>query len=100
MPFQRTFRTPLEGDLELLEISNSKGLRMRFFPNGALFAAEHEDGRSRIMLNQMLGSPLGFCITRVLLRTGGSNPFNGTLDEVRLYDVVLSPADILTLAAK
>jgi hypothetical protein len=31
---------------------------------------------------------------------GGGNPFNGTLDEVRLYDVVLTPTDILTLAGK
>jgi hypothetical protein len=28
----------------------------------------------------------------------GTNPFNGALDEVRLYDYALTPAEILTLA--
>lgn len=31
---------------------------------------------------------------------GGGNPFNGALDEVRLYDIALSDAEILTLAGK
>ncbi len=31
---------------------------------------------------------------------GGGNPFNGALDEVRLYDTALSDAGILTLAGK
>jgi len=31
---------------------------------------------------------------------GGGNPFNGAIDEVRLYDVVLTPAEVLTLAGK
>jgi hypothetical protein len=31
---------------------------------------------------------------------GGGNPFNGALDEVRLYDVVLTDAEILALAGK
>jgi len=30
----------------------------------------------------------------------GGNPFNGTLDEVRIYDIVLSEAEILQLAGK
>jgi hypothetical protein len=30
--------------------------------------------------------------------SGGGNPFNGTLDEVRIYDIVLSEAEILELA--
>ncbi len=30
----------------------------------------------------------------------GGNPFNGTLDEVKLYDVVLTPAEVLALAGK
>ncbi|MCX5643404.1 MAG: LamG domain-containing protein, partial [Phycisphaerae bacterium] len=32
--------------------------------------------------------------------SGGGNAFNGALDDVRLYDVVLTPAEILTLAGK
>lgn len=31
---------------------------------------------------------------------GGGNPFNGALDEVRIYDIVLSEAEILELAGK
>jgi hypothetical protein len=31
---------------------------------------------------------------------GGGNPFNGALDEVKLYDTVLTPAEILALAGK
>jgi regulation of enolase protein 1 (concanavalin A-like superfamily) len=31
---------------------------------------------------------------------GGGNAFNGVLDEVRLYDVALTPAEVLTLAGK
>jgi hypothetical protein len=31
---------------------------------------------------------------------GGGNPFSGALDEVKLYDVVLTPAEVLALAGK
>ena len=31
---------------------------------------------------------------------GGGNPFNGALDEVKLYDTVLTPAEVLALAGK
>ena len=30
----------------------------------------------------------------------GGNPFNGALDEIKLYDIVLTPAEILALAGK
>ena len=32
--------------------------------------------------------------------SGGGNAFNGALDEVRIYDIVLSEAEILELAGK
>jgi len=32
--------------------------------------------------------------------SGGGNPFNGALDEVRIYDIILSEAEILELAGK
>ncbi len=32
--------------------------------------------------------------------SGGGNPFNGAIDEVKLYDIVLTPAEIQALAAK
>ncbi|MGO9459405.1 MAG: cellobiose phosphorylase, partial [Rhodomicrobium sp.] len=65
----RTFRTPLEEGLGLTRIKNAAGLEISVLPNGCLFAIEHEAGRGRIMLNQMLGSPLGGSLARILLRT-------------------------------
>ncbi len=65
----RTFHTPCEGELGLLRIKNTAGLKIAILPNGCLFAIEHDDGRGRAMLNQMLGSPLGGSIARILLRT-------------------------------
>lgn len=67
----RTFRTPLESGLGLTWIKNAAGLEIGVLPNGCLFAIEHAGERGRIMLNQMLGSPLGGAITRILLRTAG-----------------------------
>ena len=65
----RNFRTPRESELGLLRIGNAAGLEIAALPNGCLFAIEHGDGGGRVMLNQMLGSPLGGSIGRVLLRT-------------------------------
>ncbi len=65
----RTFRTPRESELGLLRIENAAGLRISVLPNGCLFAIEHDDGRGRIMVNQLLGSPLGGSVARILLRT-------------------------------
>ncbi len=31
---------------------------------------------------------------------GGGNPFNGAIDEVKIYDIALTPAEILALAAQ
>ncbi|MGO9983935.1 MAG: GH36-type glycosyl hydrolase domain-containing protein [Rhodomicrobium sp.] len=66
----RTFSMPLESELGLIRIGNAAGLRISALPNGSLFAIEHGDGHGRIMLNQLLGSPLGGCVVRVVLRTG------------------------------
>ncbi len=30
----------------------------------------------------------------------GGNPFNGAIDEVKLYDIVLTPVEVLALAGK
>jgi len=37
---------------------------------------------------------------RATVTSGGGNAFNGALDEVRLYDTVLSDAEALELAGK
>jgi 1,2-beta-oligoglucan phosphorylase len=68
----RRFHTPRESDLGLLKIANAAGLEAAVLPNACVFAIEHDDGRGRIMLNQMLGSPLGGAIGRILLRTEGA----------------------------
>jgi len=69
----RTFRTPLESGLGLSRIENAAGLEISVLPNGCLFAIEHAAGHGRIMLNQMLGSPLGGSLARILVRTGGAD---------------------------
>ena len=65
----RTFRTPRESDLGILRIANAAGLQIGVLPNGCLFAIEHGNAQGRVMLNQMLGSPLGGSVARILLRT-------------------------------
>ena len=71
----RSFHTPLEGDLGLHRIANGCGLAISVLPNGCLFALEHAHDQGRILINQMLGSPLGGCLGRVLLRVNGDESF-------------------------
>ena len=68
------FTTPRDGDLGLRTISNTTGLSASVLPNGALFALEHQSERGRIMLNQVLGSPIHGGIGRLCLRMGGDAP--------------------------
>jgi 1,2-beta-oligoglucan phosphorylase len=60
--------TPRDGDLGLKYIRNRTGLGVSVLPNGSLFAIEHERDNRRIMVNQVLGSPVGGGITRLYLR--------------------------------
>src|SRR5262245_5149747 len=69
----RTCTTPRDNDLGLRRIANAAGLSVSVLPNGCLFAIEHEQAGSRIMLNQVLGSPVGGGIARLCLRVGGSH---------------------------
>ncbi len=69
-----SFSTPRESDLGCRQIKNRTGLSASVLPNGALFALEHEGERGRIMLNQILGSPLHGGIGRIYLRVGGDAP--------------------------
>jgi cellobiose phosphorylase len=70
----RTRTTPRDGDLGLRRIANGAGLAISVLPNGSLFAIEHQDERGRIMLNQVLGSPIDGGITRLCLRIRGREP--------------------------
>lgn len=71
---KRSFQLPRESGLGLKRITNAAGLDFSALPNGCIFALEHQHGQSRSMLNQVLGSPLGGGIVRLLLRTGGAKP--------------------------
>jgi cellobiose phosphorylase len=70
----RTCTTPRDGDLGLRRIANEVGLSVSVLPNGCVFAIEHQHAGGRIMLNQVLGSPIGGGIARLCLRIGGSQP--------------------------
>ena len=71
MPHKRSFSTPRESGLGLRRITNAAGLDFSVLPNGCIFALEHQHGQRGAMLNQVLGSPLGGGIMRILVRTGG-----------------------------
>jgi len=70
----RSWTTPRDGDLGLRQITNAAGLAISVLPNGSLFAIEHQHERNRIMLNQVLGSPIDGGIARLYLRLGGPAP--------------------------
>ncbi len=72
-PPKRAFELPGEAGLGLSRILNGGGLMLSALPNGGLFAIEHEGPRGRIMINQVLGSPLDGGIGRVVLRLGGAD---------------------------
>ena len=70
----RTCTTPRDGDIGLRRIANEADLSASVLPNGCVFAIEHQHAHGRIMLNQVLGSPIGGGIARLCLRIGGSQP--------------------------
>ncbi len=66
-----TFHLPREGDLERLglrRLRNDAGLAISVLPNGCLFAIEYDHGRGRVMINQVLGSPIDGGLHRLCLR--------------------------------
>jgi cellobiose phosphorylase len=67
-----SWATPRDADLGLQRIG--AGLTASVLPNGSLFAIEHESRDARIMINQVLGSPLAGGIARVYVRVGGAQP--------------------------
>ena len=66
--------TPRRDDLGLVQITNSAGISISLLPSGAIFAIEHADLKRRIMINQVLGSPIANGMGRLYLRVGGPEP--------------------------
>src|SRR5208282_6216478 len=54
--------------------ANQSGLSISMLPNGAIFAIEHAQENRRVMINQVLGSPIGGGMGRLFLRVGGGRP--------------------------
>ena len=75
-----SFTTPRDSDLGCRQVKNEAGLSASVLPNGAVFALEHQSERGRIMLNQVLGSPVHGGIARLYLRRGG--------DEAKLIEIL------------
>jgi cellobiose phosphorylase len=69
-----TLTTPRRDDLGLLTIANSAGISISRLPSGAIFAIEHTDPKRRIMINQVLGSPIADGMGRLYLRIGAPVP--------------------------
>jgi len=67
-------RTPRVDDLGLTRIANKTGLAFSFLPSGAVFAIEHGAAGGRILINQVLASPIADGMARLYLRVGGSAP--------------------------
>ena len=69
-----SWTTPRDSDLGLKRVSSAAGIAASLLPNGSVFAIEHESQGGRIMINQLLGSPVGGGISRLYLRLGGAEP--------------------------
>ena len=66
--------TPRLADLGLVRIANQTGLVVSLLPNGAVCAIEHVENGRRILINQVLGSPIAGGMGRLFLRVGGTKP--------------------------
>jgi 1,2-beta-oligoglucan phosphorylase len=66
--------TPRRDDLGLVQIANSAGVSVSLLSSGAIFAIEHIDPKRRLMINQVLASPIANGIGRLFLRAGGPEP--------------------------
>ena len=72
-PQVRTWRTPREYPGTRC-IVNRAGIHATILANASVFAIEHVDGASRILINQLLASPVEAGIARILVRIGGLEP--------------------------
>ncbi|GGE04532.1 cellobiose phosphorylase [Aureimonas endophytica] len=66
-----SFSTPRQDELGLRRIAGDGGLVCDLLPNGTVFGLAHEAGGHRILIGQVLGSPLGCGLARITLRIGG-----------------------------
>jgi 1,2-beta-oligoglucan phosphorylase len=73
-PLTETLTTPRRDDLGLAQIANSAGVSVSVLPSGSIFAIEHIEPKRRIMINQVLASPIASGMGRFFLRTGGPEP--------------------------
>jgi cellobiose phosphorylase len=73
-PASITFATPGVDELGLEQIANREGLSIGLLPNGAIFSLEHREQNRRILVNQVLASPIAGGLGRLLLRIGGREP--------------------------
>lgn len=71
---KRSWKMPRDRDLGLQRIENGAGLSISTLPNGCIFAIEHRREDGVIMINQVLGSPIGGSIGRIFLRIGRQMP--------------------------
>ena len=71
-PAARSLTTPKGAAPGVRRIQSPSGVAAGILPNGSLHALEHEDAQGRIMISQVLGSPLAGGIGRLYLRLGGT----------------------------
>ena len=65
----RTWYMPRDEQLGLLRIVDKSGLDISVASNGSVFAIEHRTSAGAILINQVLGSPIGGGIARILLHS-------------------------------
>ena len=71
----RNWTTPRDDSLGLSRIENGGGLSISALPNGCIFSIEHRHEGGAILINQLLGSPIGGSVQRIYLRIEGEAPF-------------------------
>ena len=65
----RTWRTPREEDLGLRRVVNQVGVDVSVASNGSVFAIEHRTDAGAFLINQVIASPIGGGIGRIILRS-------------------------------
>lgn len=86
-------RLPRDADLGLTRLTSRSGLAISLLPNGTVFAIAHTLGDRGVMINQVLGSPLGGGIGGLHLRIGGAAPAVLALTASRTNGLIGAAAD-------
>ncbi|MBN8999406.1 MAG: cellobiose phosphorylase, partial [Rhizobiales bacterium] len=68
------FSTPRADALGLATARSASGLTVSRLPNGSIFEIGHRDDQGAVMINQVLGSPVGDGIGRIVLRRDADAP--------------------------